>query len=62
MNWVGSKKLALIPLHRSDADPPDLVPADWSNQILARVFLFPDPAGYVVARLYSRHVVRAGGY
>ena len=43
MNWVGSKKLALIPLHRSDADPPDLVPADWSNQILARVFLFPDP-------------------
>lgn len=44
MSWIGRKKLALIPLYRPNAHPPDLIPADWSNQILGRVFYNPDPS------------------
>src|SRR5436853_60493 len=43
MSWIGRKKLALVPLHRTNANPPDVIPADWSNQILARVFFAPEP-------------------
>jgi hypothetical protein len=37
MSWIGRKKLALIPLYRPNAHPPDQIPQDWSNQILQRV-------------------------
>ena len=44
MTWVGQKKLALVPLYRSNAHPPDQIPADWNNQILRRVLFDPDAA------------------
>ena len=43
MNWIGRKKLALIPLSRTNAQPPDQVPADWEDQILRRVLFDPIP-------------------
>jgi hypothetical protein len=37
MPWLGSKKIAFIPVHRPNADPPDApVPPDWHNDILRR--------------------------
>jgi hypothetical protein len=44
MAWIGRKKLALVPLYRPNAHPPDQIPADWPNQILQRVLFDPDPA------------------
>jgi PASTA domain len=44
MAWIGRKKVALVPLYRPNAHPPDLIPPDWSNQILRRVLFDPDPA------------------
>jgi hypothetical protein len=43
MSWIGRKRLALIPLYRPNAHPPDQIPADWNNQILQRVLFDPDP-------------------
>ena len=43
MAWIGRKKLALVPLFRPNAHPPDQIPADWNNQILRRVLFDPDP-------------------
>lgn len=43
MSWIGRKKLALIPLYRPNAHPPDQIPADWNDQILRRVLFDPDP-------------------
>jgi hypothetical protein len=43
MAWVGRKRLALIPLYRTNATPPDVVPVDWEEQILRRVLFDPDP-------------------
>jgi hypothetical protein len=43
MTWIGRKKLALVPLYRPNAHPPDQIPADWPNQILRRVLFDPDP-------------------
>jgi len=37
MPWVGRKKIAFVPLSRSNAHPPDLIPPDWENDILRRV-------------------------
>jgi hypothetical protein len=45
MSWIGRKKLAFVPLYRPHAHPPDLVPSDWSGDILRRVFYDPDQAG-----------------
>ena len=42
MTWIGRKKLALVPLYRPNADPPDQIPADWNNQILRRVLFYLD--------------------
>src|SRR5206468_7821391 len=42
MTWIGRKKLALVPLYRPNAHPPDQIPADWNNQILRRVLFDPD--------------------
>jgi len=44
MAWIGRKKLALVPLYRPNAHPPDQIPADWTNQILRRVLFDPDPS------------------
>ena len=43
MPWIGRKKLALVPLYRPNAHPPDQIPSDWNNQILRRVLFDPDP-------------------
>lgn len=43
MTWIERKKLALVPLFRPNAHPPDQIPADWSNEILRRVLFDPDP-------------------
>lgn len=45
MTWVGRKKLALVPVFRPNAHPPDQVPADWENQILRRALFDPDAQG-----------------
>ena len=42
MPWIGRKKIAFIPVYRSNAHPPDLIPTDWTNQILQRVLFDPD--------------------
>ena len=42
MTWIGRKKLALVPLYRTNAHPPDQIPTDWNNQILRRVLFDPD--------------------
>ena len=41
MAWLGRKKLAFIPLSRTNAQPPDVIPTDWANQIMQRVFFDP---------------------
>ena len=41
--WIGRKKIAFIPVFRPNAQPPDIIPADWANQILQRVLFNPDP-------------------
>jgi hypothetical protein len=43
MTWIGRKKIAFVPLSRSNAHPPDLIPPDWENDILRRVLYDPDP-------------------
>jgi hypothetical protein len=43
MVWIGRKRLALIPLYRPNAVPPDKIPADWSGDILRRILFDPDP-------------------
>src|SRR6476660_6945069 len=42
--WIGRKRVAFVPLYRSHAGPPDLIPADWQNDILRRVLYDPRPA------------------
>ena len=44
MAWLGRKKLAFIPLSRTNAQPPDVIPTDWAEQIMRRVFLDRDPS------------------
>jgi hypothetical protein len=41
MPWLGRKKLAFIPLSRTNIQPPDIIPTDWSDQIMQRVFFDP---------------------
>ena len=42
MAWLGLKKLAFVPLTRSNI-PTDVPPPDWADQILQRVFFDKDP-------------------
>ena len=42
MAWIGRKKIAFIPVFRPNAHPPDVIPADWNNDILRRVLFDPD--------------------
>ena len=41
MTWLGLKTLAFIPLSRTDAQPSDIIPPDWIDQIWQRVFFDP---------------------
>jgi hypothetical protein len=43
MPWLGRKRIALVPLYRPNAHPPDVIPNGWSNLIYQRVFFDPDP-------------------
>ncbi|HKE47847.1 MAG TPA: hypothetical protein VKB52_07260 [Rhodanobacteraceae bacterium] len=43
MAWTGRKKIAFVPLSRTNAHPPDFIPPDWENDILRRVLYDPDP-------------------
>ena len=47
MTWLGLKTLAFIPLSRTGIQPPDIIPTDWPDQIMQRVFFDPakDPNG-----------------
>jgi len=45
MTWLGRKKIAFVPVYRPNAHPPDLIPQDWTNDILKRVFYDPAPTG-----------------
>jgi hypothetical protein len=47
MTWVGRKRLAFVPLFRTFAAPPDVVPPDWEDQILQRAVFDPNPANGV---------------
>ena len=45
MTWNGLRKIAFVPVHRSNAHPPDQpVPPDWAAEILARVLYDPNAA------------------
>jgi hypothetical protein len=39
--WLGRKRVAFVPLYRSNAAPPDQIPSDWENAILRRVVYDP---------------------
>lgn len=39
--WLGRKRVAFVPLFRTNAAPPDQIPADWENAILSRVVYDP---------------------
>ena len=39
--WLGRKRVAFVPLSRSNAAPPDLIPPDWETVILRRVIYDP---------------------
>src|SRR5688500_2931327 len=41
MPWIGPKRLALVPLSRTNALPPDQIPADWEDQIMRRMLFDP---------------------
>ena len=43
MTWIGRKKLAFVPLYRTNAEPPDQIPPDWPDQILRRALFDKDP-------------------
>jgi len=39
--WLGRKRVAFVPLFRTNAAPPDQIPPDWENVILRRVVYNP---------------------
>jgi hypothetical protein len=39
--WLGRRRVAFVPLFRSNAAPPDQIPPDWENAILRRVVYDP---------------------
>ena len=45
MTWIGTKRIAFIPVYRTVTlpDPPDVIPSDWSGDILRRALNDPDP-------------------
>jgi len=45
--WRGTKKIAFVPLYRTNARPPDVIPADWENVILNRVINVPESSAHI---------------
>jgi hypothetical protein len=43
MPWIGTKRIAFIPVYRSHAFPPDQIPLDWSDRITLRAIFEPEP-------------------
>ncbi len=45
MAWLGTKRIAFIPVFRTVTlpDPPDVIPADWPGDIMRRATNDPDP-------------------
>ena len=41
--WLGTKRIAFVPLYRTNAAPPDLIPPDCETAILRRVAYDPRP-------------------
>jgi hypothetical protein len=41
--WLGPKRVAFVPLFRSNAAPPDQIPPNWEDAILRRVTNDPRP-------------------
>lgn len=41
--WLGTKRVAFVPLFRSNAAPPDQIPPNWENVILNRILFNPRP-------------------
>jgi hypothetical protein len=41
--WLGTKRIAFVPLFRTNAAPPDQIPPDWENLIRTRVLFNPRP-------------------
>lgn len=43
--WLGRKRIAFVPVYRTVTlpDPPDVLPADWANDILRRALYDPQP-------------------
>ena len=39
--WLGRKRVAFVPLYRTNAAPPDQIPPDWENMIYRRVVYNP---------------------
>lgn len=58
MPWLGLKKLAFIPLSRTNASPPDVIPDDWAEKILQKVYSAKDPTtgADISVRTYIRTV------
>jgi hypothetical protein len=44
MAWLGRKRIAFIPLSRTNAQPPDVIPTDWAERITQRLFYDKDPS------------------
>ena len=59
--WIGRKKLALVPVFRPNAHPPDQIPDHWEDLIEQRLFNDPDPKTGVDRSLRTYiHTVSSG--
>jgi hypothetical protein len=65
MPWIARKRVAVIPIFRPHAIPPDQIPPDYGNSILSRVIYDPDPrlgGADGSLRLAAGDVLRTRGY
>jgi hypothetical protein len=61
MSWIGRKRLALVPVYRPHAHPPDVIPPNWRDQIFARALFDPDPVTKIDRSLRAYiHTVSSG--
>jgi len=61
MAWIGRKKLAFVPLYRTNATPPDQIPPHWPDLIMKRVFFDKDPITHTDRSLRAYiHTVSSG--
>ena len=45
MQWIGFKRVAFVPVLRSETSPPDVAPANWEAEILRRLVCQTGTAG-----------------